>query len=86
MGEDKHSGLRPPPPHLDRGPQAIISVPRRHLDVGDDHRRAVGESLAQQIFGVAGLSDDFEPGLGEQSRDPLAEQDVVLADHHAQRP
>jgi hypothetical protein len=58
---------------------------RRHVDVGDDHCRAVGEALAQQIYGVAGLSDDVQPGLGEQSRDPLAEQDVVLAEHHAQR-
>jgi hypothetical protein len=44
------------------------------------------EPLAQQISGIAGLSDDVEPGLGEQPYDPLAQQDVILADRHPQRP
>jgi hypothetical protein len=45
----------------------------------------MGEPLAQQIVGVAGLGDDLKPGLGEQSRNPLAQQDVVLADYYSQR-
>jgi hypothetical protein len=32
----------------------------------------MGEALAQQIVGVAGLGDDVEPGFDEQSGDPLA--------------
>jgi hypothetical protein len=43
------------------------------------------ETLAQQIVGVAGLGDDLEPGLGEQPRDALAQQHVVLADRQAKR-
>jgi hypothetical protein len=43
----------------------------------------VSKALAQEIRGVAGLSDDVKPALGEQSRDPLAKQDIVLADHHS---
>jgi len=59
-------------------------VARRHVDIGDDHRRAVREALAQQILGVAGLSNHIEPGLGEQPRDPFTQQHVVLADHDPQ--
>jgi hypothetical protein len=44
----------------------------------------VSEALAQEIPGVAGLSDNLEPDLGEQSRDALAEQNVVLTDRHSQ--
>ena len=39
--------------------------------------------LAPQLVGVAGLADDLEPGLGEQPREPLAVQRVVLADQDA---
>jgi hypothetical protein len=45
----------------------------------------VGQAVAQKIRGVAGLSDDVEPCLDEQPRDSLAQQHVVLADHHSQR-
>jgi hypothetical protein len=31
------------------------------------------------------LSDNVESGFGEQSHDPLAKQNVVFADHHADR-
>jgi hypothetical protein len=44
----------------------------------------VGEALAQEIRCVTGLSDDLEPRLGEQPRDPLTQQDIVFADHHSQ--
>jgi hypothetical protein len=47
------------------------------------YRGPVRKALAQEIVGVAGLSDDLEPGLGEQARDPLAQQHVILADHHS---
>jgi hypothetical protein len=45
----------------------------------------VREALAQQIGRVAGLGDDVESGVREQSRDPLTQQDIVLADYHSQR-
>ena len=41
------------------------------------------ERLAQEVVGVARLRDDLEARLGEQPRDALAQQHVVLADHHA---
>jgi hypothetical protein len=43
----------------------------------------VGERLAQQVFGVAGLRDDLEAALGEQADDAFSHEDVVLPDDHA---
>jgi hypothetical protein len=43
----------------------------------------VREALAKKVRGVAGLSDDVEPRLSQQPGDPLSEEDIVLADHHA---
>jgi hypothetical protein len=53
------------------------------VDVGDDHCRAMSETLAKKILGVASLSDNFESRLSEKSRNALAQQDIVFADHHA---
>ena len=38
------------------------------------------ERLAQEVVGVTGLGRDVEPRLGEQTRDPLAHQNVILPD------
>jgi hypothetical protein len=43
----------------------------------------VRQPLAQEVRGVPGLSDDVEPGLGQQPGDSLTQQNVVLADHHS---
>ena len=43
------------------------------------------ERLAEEVVGVAGLRHDVETRLGEQPRDALAQQHVVLADHDPQR-
>jgi hypothetical protein len=44
----------------------------------------MGEALAQEIRGVAGLSDDLETGLGKEARNSFAQEDVVLADYQSQ--
>ena len=85
LREHEHTCLWPLASQLDRRPQTIISMPGRHVHISDHDRRTVRETPAQQIVGVAGLSDDLEPGLGKQPRDPLAQQHIVLADHHSQR-
>ena len=83
LRKHKHTGFGPLPSKLDRRPQAVVAVAWRHVDIRDRDRWPVREALAQEILGVASLSDDFESGIGEQSCDPLAQQHVVLADHHA---
>ena len=69
---------------LHRRAQAVVLVARRHLHVDHGDVGPVRERPAQEVVGVAGLGDDVEAGLGEQPRDALAQQDVVLADHDAQ--
>jgi hypothetical protein len=84
LGKHQHAGVWPPAAQLDRGSQPIVAVSRWHVDIGDHDGGTVSEALAQQIGGLAGLGDDIEPGLGEQSRDPLPQEDVVLTDYHSQ--
>jgi hypothetical protein len=43
------------------------------VHVGDRDVRLVGERVAQQILGIAGQRHDLEPRLGEDPRDPLAQ-------------
>ncbi|HEX5922767.1 MAG TPA: hypothetical protein VFY45_02975 [Baekduia sp.] len=57
----------------------------RHVDVGHEQVRPVGQALAQEIVGVAGPSHHLEPSHGKHSRDALAEEGVVLTDHDAPR-
>jgi hypothetical protein len=85
LGQHQHTGLGPLAPQLDRRAQTVVPVARRHVHIGDHDRRAVRETLAQEIRGIAGLGDHVEASFGEQSHDPLAQQDIVLADHHPQR-
>ena len=61
-------------------PQALVGVGRRHPDVHDGD---VGSMLAdggEQLVGRAGLGDDLEPGLGEQPRDALAQEERVVGE------
>ena len=85
LGEDQHAGLGPLSTHLDRRHQAVVAVAGRHVDVGHEQVRPVGQPLAKEIVGVAGPSHHLEPGHGQYSRDALAKEDVVLADHDAPR-
>ena len=85
LREDEHAGLGQAPTQLDGGDQAVVLAPGRHPDVDDRHVGAVRERPAQQVVGVAGLRDDVKPGAGEDARDALAHQDVVLPDRDAHR-
>ena len=85
LREDQHTGLGALAAHLDRRAQTVVSFPGRHVYVGDHDRRPVREALAQEIRGVAGLSNHIEPRVDEQPRDALTQQHVVFADHHPDR-
>ena len=71
-------------PQLEGGPQPVVLVIGRHLDVHDGDIRAMREPLPKQILGVARLGYDVEAGVHQQPRDPLAQQNVVLTDQNAQ--
>jgi hypothetical protein len=42
----------------------------------------VAKRAAQKVLCVAGLRHHLEARLGKQAADALAQEDVVLADHH----
>ena len=65
------------------GPQPVIGAIRRHLDVGDDHVRAVSSGLVEQVRRVARHPDDVHARLGEHVHDARAHQGLVLTNHHA---
>src|SRR5262249_32897145 len=66
-----------------RGPQPVVGVIGGHPDVDDRDVGLVGADLAEQVLGVGGLADDLDSGLVEQPRDPLPQQNRVLADHYS---
>ena len=39
--------------------------------------------VAEQVLGRAALGDHLEPGVLEQARDPLAQQDGVVGEDYA---
>ena len=43
----------------------------------------VRDDFAQQDLPVAGLRDDFEPAVGQQSRQALAEQQWILGERYS---
>ena len=45
----------------------------------------VGAGLANKVLGVARHADHLKPGLLEHAHDALADQRLILADHHADR-
>src|SRR5205807_3862788 len=83
LGEHQHTGLGQQAPQLERRTQSVVCPARWHLDVDDSDVRLVCERLAQERLRIACLADDVEPGLGEQTPDSLAHQNVVLADDYA---
>ena len=41
----------------------------------------MGQALAEEVLGVAGLRHDLEARPSEHARDSFAQEDIVLADH-----
>ena len=86
LREDEHAGLGPLPSQLDRRPQAVVAVAWRHLDVRDhDTSGRCASPCAGGRRRRRPERPTSNPASVSSPRDPLAQQHVVLADHHAQR-
>jgi hypothetical protein len=85
LRQDQDPRLVGPAAQLERRAQPVVLPARRHLHVDDRDVGPVRARLAQEVDGVARLRDDVQSRLREDPRDPRAEEDVVLADHHADR-
>src|SRR5581483_526007 len=83
LREHEHGGAGMALADLAGRAQALVRVGGRHPDVHHRHVRAVRADLQEQLLGGARLPDHLEPGVREQARDPLAQEDGVLGDHDA---
>ena len=61
-----------------RRAEPLVRVGRRHADVDDGDVGLVHRDVAEQVVGCAGLRDDVEPRLLEQTRDALPEEHRVV--------
>src|SRR6266705_3345914 len=69
----------------DRGRRThtLVLVVGRHTHVYDGKIRLVLGHDGEQRFRIANTRDDLVPGILEQPREPFAQQDGVLGDHHS---
>ena len=70
-----------PAPQLGGGPEPVVALSGRHLDVHYGHVGPVSEALPEQVVRVPRLGHHLEARVPEQPRDSLAQQHVVLTDH-----
>ena len=82
LREHEDADLRPARADQLRRPQALVGVRRRHADVDDRDVRARALDERAQLVGVGGEADHLEPGLLEQPRQPLAQNDGVVGDDY----
>ena len=84
LREDEDRDRRMRAPDLGGGHQSIVGVARRHADVDDGDVGHVGAHLEHEVVGVVRAADHLVPGVPQQRRDALAQQRIVVGDHHAQ--
>ena len=80
--EDRRTGHEPA--GLDRRPEALVPLARRHPDVHDGHVRAVFDDRGDERRAIADLRDNRAAGFLDQARDALADERRVLGDDDAQ--
>jgi len=84
--EDHHAGSGMAPPDLMGGLDPLQSKVRRHLDVGHHHVRQMLAGRGEQAGGIFGHTHDLDVlGDRQQGPDALANEDVVVAQHHPDR-
>ena len=81
LGEHQHAHVGLLAPDLQRRAQPVVGEVRRHPHVDDGHVRLVPAHLAQQVGRVRRARHHLDPGLLEQPRDPLAQEQLVVGDH-----
>ena len=82
LREHQDAHLWPARPDQLRRAQPFVGVRRRHPNVDDRDIRSRALDERAQLVGVGGEPDDLEPGLLEQPRQPLAQNDGVVGDDY----
>ncbi len=75
LGEDDYAQHRVAAAELARRTQSFVRVRRRHADVDDGDVGLLLGHFAEQLVGIARLSDDLEAGLDEQARHALPKEE-----------
>ena len=70
------------PSDLERRPQPIVRIRRRHADIHHRHLGLVRRDLAHELRGVARLADDLEAPLFQQPHEALPQQHRVVRNHY----
>ena len=86
LAQDHDADLRVALAELLREADALVGLRRWHPDVGDDDVRWIGVAQRKQGVVVARGIDHLDRRIiGQQAANPLADQQVVLAEHDADR-
>src|SRR5262249_4043541 len=83
LREHEHAHAWPASTDLLRGDQALVGLRRRHPDVDDGDVGRVLLDARYQLVGGSRGRDDLEPVVGQETGDPLAQQQRVVRDHYA---
>jgi hypothetical protein len=75
--------LREVPADRLRRVKALGRMTRRHPDIDEGQVRHERSHEREELSRIARLADDVVPGALHQGDEALAEQDVVVGDHHA---
>ncbi len=79
LGQDQDTCSRTVGTDLKGRPEPVISMVRRHLDVGDDNVRAVHASHLYQAACVIRGADYVESALLQDVHDPFPDEGLILA-------
>src|SRR5262249_41542777 len=83
LRQDEHADRRVVRSDLLGGADALVVVRRRQTDVDDRDLRRVTAHLEQQLVRRIARADDVEVVVGEEPREPFAQEHAVLGDHYA---
>ena len=81
LRENEDGGARVLSPDVGCRAHTLVLIVGRHPHIDDRKIRLVLGDDGQQGLGIADPRDDLVPGILEQSREPLPEQDGVFGDH-----
>ena len=84
MRENEDADLRVGHAQFAGSDQSLVAVGRRHPDVDDDDVGLGHVDGSRQFDRVCDLADNLETDLGQEAREPLAQEQLVIRDHDAQ--
>ena len=85
LAEDEDRRARHAPAGLDRRAQPFVALRRGHPDVDHRHVGSMLHDCLDERRAIADLGHDDAPGVGDEARQPLADEGRILGDHDPER-